>query len=149
MESRDQFIQLDEVLLFFPALLKNFIDLIFKSLDDNTPRTYIAILLVLQKDGRQPISTIAERLSVAKPNMTPIVKDLIKKGWIKKGVHQWDRRIVNVELTETGEEYLNKTVDKLNLIIRQKLSILSEEESQELFRSINSLIILGTKIIGE
>jgi len=139
-------IRLDEVLMFFPVLFKNFIDHIFSYLDDDTPRIHIGVLLVLKKHGAMPISRIGEILSVAKPNMTPIIKTLIKKGWIT-GIPQTDRRIKTIEPTQAGLDYINGIISRLEGIVAQRFACLSPGEADEFMKSLNTLIFLGNKVI--
>lgn len=140
-------IEMNDLLMFFPIHYKNFLDLIFSFIEDDTPRIHIGILLVLKKDGPMPISHIGERLSVARPNMTALVDGLEEKGWIERRISPADRRIANIEITDKGSAYMEQAITKLNTVLREKLSILSEEEVMEFMRSLSSLTSIGKKIL--
>lgn len=148
MGKNEGYIQLDDMLLFFPILFKNFIDFIFSFLDDQTPRIYIGVLLVLIKCGPMPISHIGERLSIAKPNMTPLIRDLLKNGWIKRYPSREDKRVATIELTEKGQSYITGTIKKLDCIVKEKFSILSKDESYEFVKSLDKVIALGNKVLA-
>ena len=138
---------LNDLLLFFPIHYSNFINFIFKFINDDTPRTYIGILIVLKKHGPMPISHIGERMSVAKSNMTALIDGITRREWIKRCISSSDRRVTNIELTEKGMEYIEEITTKINTVLRDKLSVLSGEETVEFMRSVDFLTAVGDKVL--
>jgi len=75
---------------------------------------------------------LAEHLVVAVNSMTSIVDGLEKKQLVRRQRSEEDRRVVRVELTDTGKE-INKSLVEVNMrLFRTMLGALTEDE-QEIF----------------
>lgn len=106
--------------------LKNFLDA-----DDITPQQY-NILRIL-KNSELPLSTlkIREQMMDKMSDTSRIVERLLKKKLVNKQICSYDKRLVDVTLSETGVQLLqrlDKKTDKLDSII----SNLSDHETDTL-----------------
>ena len=126
-------------LIVFYQVYNNFFRYIFTFLTGDTSKIYIEALFTLKKFGQMPISYMGEKMSIAKSNMTFLIDELTKKGWVERKASAFDRRVINIELTENGSEYLKTTVEELKKILRERLNSLTDEEKQEVITSIRNL----------
>jgi MarR family transcriptional regulator, organic hydroperoxide resistance regulator len=121
---------------------------IFNKIDSENSRAGIKILFILKKKGPMPISHIAEKMAIARPNMTLIVDALTNKGLVERCSSDTDRRIINVALTGEGVRYLDKIVAKRDEILKESISILSETEKAEVTKALEVLIRASEKILN-
>jgi MarR family transcriptional regulator, organic hydroperoxide resistance regulator len=66
------------------------------------PEQNLIMLLLLETDGLTQ-NEIAKRLNKDKTNITRMISNLEKKGYIRRNVNEIDRRSFNVYLTEGGK----------------------------------------------
>src|SRR5687768_13868256 len=98
---------------------------------DLTPQQF-NILRILRGAGK-PLSTlqIRQRMLDKMSDTSRIVDRLVKKGLVKKVVCKSDRRLVDVSISDTGLELLEKldqTSDEMDSVINK----LSKEEAEKL-----------------
>jgi len=70
---------------------------------DLTFNQYNLLQLLVQNPVMLP-SELADRLTINRPTVTIILRNLEKKGWIERRTDPENRRNVQVRLTETGKE---------------------------------------------
>lgn len=81
------------------------IDAIVKQFD--MPFSHIQILCMLS-EGEMTITSISNRLGIAKPNITPLLDALWTRGLVERERSETDRRVVNVRLQPKGAELAAK-----------------------------------------
>ena len=139
---------MDEVKL--EAIVQNFISIIplFKKklLHDNCKfdkgnlnHSHFQILVVLKKEGQQPISEVAKKLFISTPNMTKLLNKLIDEGMIERIPGEKDRRIININLTEKGSTYLKSSFLEIQSSLKDKISSLPDEKLDKLNDSLLTL----------
>lgn len=148
-KSRDEYLMSDSI-LFYPVQYNNYVNYIFSLLGEaNTPKIYVLILLTLRKFGPMPISRIGEWVGIAKPNMTAVIDGLTEKGWIKRSSSETDRRVINIEMTKAGKEYLEDLAARLYPIMQEQFAMLSDDEVEKMVSSLEYLVLIGKKLIKE
>lgn len=148
-KSRNEYLMSDSI-LFYPIQYSNYVNYIYSLLGEaNTPKVYILILLTLRKFGPMPISRIGEWVGIAKPNMTAVIDGLTEKGWIIRNSASTDRRIINIEMTETGKEYLKGLINRLYPIMQEQFAKLSDEDVEKMVSSLECLVSIGKKLIKD
>jgi len=100
---------------------------------------HIQILSRLNHEGTQTVSELGRELMIAKPNMTPPLRKLAEDGLIARDSDRYDRRIVNVSITDTGRGYLDEYCERVSEYIMEKLPLLSGEN---LYEFTNALIMV-------
>ena len=70
---------------------------------DLTFNQYNLLQLLVQNPVMLP-SELADQLTINRPTVTVILRNLEKKGWIERRTDPENRRNVQVRLTETGKE---------------------------------------------
>jgi DNA-binding MarR family transcriptional regulator len=147
-KSRDEYLISDSI-LFFPIQYSNYVNYIYSLAGEpSIPKIYVLTLLSLKKFGPMPISRIGEWIGIAKPNMTAIIDGLTEKGWISRKTSATDRRVINIEMTRAGEEYLQNLIARLFPIMQEQFSRLNDEELKQMVSSLECLVALGKKLIN-
>lgn len=97
MELTDEVIQLPPIL--FSRLKFGFFE---KS--ELTPPQFAVLMNLKLQDTPMRMTDLAKKLRTSMPTMTGIVSRLVKRGFVKRGIHPSDRRVVTVEITMKGKQ---------------------------------------------
>lgn len=146
MDLQQRDVKVQDFIEFY-HFYNSFVQFIMKELDGETPKAYIAILLVLEKYGPLPISHIGDRLCITKSNMTPLIDGMEEKGFITRQASASDRRIINVVETEEGAKYIADALLKLNDLLRSRDSTITNEECIKALEAANTLLALGKRVL--
>ena len=142
MDSRYDALKLENQLCFpLYACSRNVIREYKPYLDrlDLTYTQYIA-MLVLWERGSLTVKELGEALYLDSGTLTPVLKSLEAKGFVKRYRSAADERVLLVELTEEGEALKEKAVEIPALI--ENAVKLSEEEAAQL-RELLSKVLGG------
>ena len=102
----------------------------FKEMD-LTP-TQFAVLETLYSKGDLRIQDLIDRMLATSGNMTVVIKNMVRDGYIQKECDPADRRSFLVSLTEKGRKKM-ETVLPLHIeTIQSIMSVLSTEEQGQL-----------------
>lgn len=104
------------------------------------PINQMMVLGVLYEEGSLSISEICKRSYISKPQMTSIIDKLLKEDFVERVHDEEDRRVININITEKGRDYSSDILEMLKENMRQKLSVLSEENLYNLANSIEIAI---------
>ncbi len=85
------------------------------------------------------VSDLAERLDVATPTATQMVKRLENAGYLERHRSKTDRRIVHVLLTTKGSEYMENAHKQFVSRFEAVVNHLGEEDSALLARLLNRI----------
>src|SRR5436190_15820428 len=68
-----------------------------------------ALVLSMVADAESPLSPnqIAERLIISRATVTGLIDSLERRGYVQRRPHRADRRMLLVELTDTGRQVAN------------------------------------------
>lgn len=138
----------DEQLNVFFRQTKKLVDIIEKDIKKQLTYTdindltlaEIGILDCINIDSEKTIKEIADSLGVALSTPTKTMDRLVKKGYINRKTSDADRRMVIARLTEKGTMALLKINEMRNNHIKLVMSILSNNEIDNLSSIINRLI---------
>jgi DNA-binding MarR family transcriptional regulator len=128
--------------IFHKKLLK--IDLSDLCRDIHISRLHMGVLLTIRHE-MLPISEVAKKLLMSKPQMTLLINQLSEVGIVEKKPNQKDRRITDITLTQKGQETMRQCDDFLKNNIKRQLSYLSPEDQQELAFSIQNIRNISDK----
>lgn len=92
-----------------------------------TPSQFF-VLMYLSKKGSSKVSKLAEHLDVKPSAVTLMMDRLEQHGFVVREHDKKDRRVVNIRLTDEGEEKLRHALQERRDIVRRYLSFLNEEE---------------------
>ena len=114
--------------------------------DFSIPPSHVRVIFYLLEFNSSPISQIAENLGISKPNITPIIDNLINCGLVNRYNDPNDRRILRVELTDKAFELLEAFRNVIRNSFAEKISPLSNDEIAILDTSISNLIAILNKL---
>ncbi len=107
------------------------------------PHSHMKAILHIAHSGPCPVSKIASDLIISKPNMTPIIDNLISEGFVNRFNDPNDRRIVMIEATEKAHVFLEENKQRLKSMLAEKIAVLSDKDLEEL----KTLILPMTDLI--
>lgn len=96
----------------------------------------LMVLGILHEHGSLCISEICKKLFISKPQMTIIVDKLVKSDLVYRIYNNKDRRTINIDLTEKGNEYCRNLLKTFKENLSHKLITLSEEDLTTLLNSV-------------
>ena len=113
----------------------------------NVSRQQLAVMRVLWQTGPVPISEVARRLLVPRPQMTALADQLIGQKLADRASDKVDRRVTNIKLTPKGRKVLKEAREQARQQINERLSVLDEADLAELSTLLESLKKIGDKIL--
>lgn len=85
------------------------------------------------------MTRIAEELDITKGTLSVSIKRLEEKGYLKRRINKYDRRFVELDLTEKGKE-INDLRQKFRYeMIRNTIDGFEEEEAEVLIKGLAKL----------
>jgi len=106
---------------------------------DLSPATGLVLSILV--DSETPVSpnNIADRLIISRASVTSLLDSLEKRGFAKRQPNLYDRRMILIELTDSGRQVANK----FRLIVHQHqkvwLNALNEKEQEQLIKMLQRL----------
>ena len=107
---------------------------------NNIGLAQLHILLLLDKEDKLPMYEIADRMSVSKPNLTPLVDKLFDLGYIERRLGELDRRITFISLTGKGKAYIYNYKQNVMEIISSMFSSMSQQDYEKLGDALDTVI---------
>jgi MarR family 2-MHQ and catechol resistance regulon transcriptional repressor len=101
--------------------------------------TQYAVLEALYHKGPLPLGEISSLLLVTGGNITYVVDQLEKRGFVRRERAVTDRRVIYAALTPEGEELIERTFPRHAEFIGDLFSALGDDESHELHRLLKKL----------
>lgn len=92
-----------------------------------TPSQF-GVLEALYHLGDMPIGKLGEKILVTGGNMTVILDNLEKQGYIERIKSPTDRRSLFIKLTEKGRTLIEQVFPGHKLFVAEIISVLTEEE---------------------
>jgi len=106
----------------------------------------IAVLFILNKVGKSPMSELGKFLLVSKPNITFLVDHLVKDGLVRRVPDESDRRAIYVHLTNKGKKFVQRKKEQALAVITEKLSTLDDLDLDDLSKSLDKVIAVLSKL---
>lgn len=92
------------------------------------------LLEPLYSKGDMCVGELIQKTLATSGNMTVIIKNAEKNGWIRRYPDPKDARSFRLTLTERGREQIEKALPKHIENIGRILSVLTDEDKQDLIR---------------
>ncbi|MTK12755.1 MAG: MarR family transcriptional regulator [Clostridiaceae bacterium] len=96
----------------------------------------LMVLGILNEEGSLSISEICRKLAISKPQMTIILDKLVQNDLVYRTYNDKDRRTININITESGNEYCKNLSEVFKENLSHKLIALSEEDLTTLLNSL-------------
>jgi DNA-binding MarR family transcriptional regulator len=91
------------------------------------------------RKGSKSISELADAKQISRPAISQAVDLLVERGLISRQQSTQDRRWVDLELTQSGNDILNTIYKKNSDWMEEKLAVLRPEELQCLLSGLEAL----------
>lgn len=109
------------------------------------------IICINEKNSDEPgvkVSDLSEELHSTMPATSKMLKNLEDKGYILRITDTKDRRVVYINLTESGTLIIKDAFVKLHDISKKAIMRLGESDANELIRILNKLYeAMNTELI--
>lgn len=100
------------------------------------------VLKAIDTNGPSSLAELSRYLNVSSANMTGLVDRLEKKGLVKRGSKEGDRRITIVVLTETGKPLSRSVPDPIEEKLIHGLDHVSTDELKKITDAIHEVVAL-------
>jgi DNA-binding MarR family transcriptional regulator len=117
--------------------------LLLRQVDAELSRTELGLLRTLS-DGARRITELAELEGLAQPTTTIMIKQLEQEGLVQRERRSDDRRVVLVDLTESGRLALEVHRDGVREAIGEYLAEITDEQVDQLAAATETLAQLVT-----
>jgi DNA-binding MarR family transcriptional regulator len=108
--------------------------------------SHFHLLMLIEDEGAVTNGRISETLSIAPPNVTPLITKLLNEGYITRVPDERDRRVIWNQLTEKGERILLERRDSFRRLFEERLAFLNEDETNRLIESLKTLTEIVEKM---
>ncbi len=106
-------------------------------------------LISIEKYGNPSLSGFGKMLNISKSQMTLKMDKLTEAGYTERKPDKKDRRIIRIELTPEGRNFIRNSKKTVKESMTQILSPLTYEEIEELKKSISTIKKIVLKIQDE
>ena len=106
---------------------------------DLSPATGLVLSILADSETTVSPNNIADRLIISRASVTSLLDSLEKRGFVKRQPHISDRRMIVVELTDSGRQVANKYRPIVHQHQKVWLNALSEKEQEQLIKMLQRL----------
>jgi DNA-binding MarR family transcriptional regulator len=103
-------------------------------------------LTLIDEYGNPSISNLGKKINVSKSQMTSRVDQLVSEGLIERVNDNQDRRIIRIQLTKNGKEFLRNSQKNIETNMNELIAPLSVEDLEDLETSIQTIKKIVLKI---
>lgn len=104
------------------------------------------VLEVLLHKGPLPVNTIGEKVLLTSGSITTAVDRLEKKGLVRRGKSELDRRVVLVRLTDAGRGLISKTFEAHAEDLDRLFDVFNDDERAQFAKLSRKLGVFAEKI---
>ena len=106
---------------------------------DLTPSSGLVLGILADFGEPLPPNKIAERLIISRASVTSLIDSLERRGYVRRAPHSTDRRMLLIELTDTGRQVAHD----FRLLVHQNqktwLAVLTEQEQTQLIDTLHRI----------
>ncbi len=122
----------NEIFLLFLAINSKIVNHNQMLKNCSFPPSHMKVVFYLYFNGPSSVSKIAKDLVISKPNMTPIIDNLIAEGYAIRYDDPNDRRMIIIEATEKAHQLLEQKKRDTLEALSDKLSDLDTKDLETL-----------------
>jgi DNA-binding MarR family transcriptional regulator len=100
---------------------------------------HLHVLIVLDREGVQPMARLAEWLDVSRSSATGIVDRMEERGLVARQRDSSDRRVVRVVITDGGRGVLAALDEDRRKMIGELLDELSDDDLEGFLRGVRAM----------
>jgi DNA-binding MarR family transcriptional regulator len=130
----------ENLLYILPIFHKKFLKIDVSNFcrDIHMSRLHLGILETIYHE-KQPISEVAKKFLISKPQMTHLINQLVIAKMVEKKNNPKDRRVTDVTLTEKGLKTMTQCDEFLKKNLKCQLSFLNPDDQNSLAFSIQKI----------
>ncbi|WEG14701.1 MarR family transcriptional regulator [Pullulanibacillus sp. KACC 23026] len=136
---------MEEYIALIPNVFRSFSELNEKADELSHLQKHVIEFIYMQKRAIN-IKDISAGLQIAKQQLTGLVKELEKKGYLTKVTDPKDKRAIQVTLTPAGREVEESKWKAIYQKLEKKLEKLNAEEQMDLRYALHKVNVLLTKV---
>src|SRR5690606_9662390 len=95
------------------ASLSEFFEPVFRALHLSEHSFHVLCLLIASETGTLSPSELSDMVGTSRPNMTRIIEELERQGWVSRKVVARDARRYAITITDIGRAKVEETVPRL------------------------------------
>ncbi|WP_067619146.1 MarR family winged helix-turn-helix transcriptional regulator [Alicyclobacillus acidiphilus] len=119
---------------------------LMRRLKNELTPSQVFLLHLVKKEGKCPISRLADKMEVARSSITLMLDRLEGHGFVVRERDAEDRRVVTVELTPAGENALENVLAIRKRVIEHCLKQFSEKELEGLLGGLDKLASIAASM---
>ncbi|WP_205326078.1 MarR family winged helix-turn-helix transcriptional regulator [Glycomyces sp. YM15] len=100
---------------------------------------FVVLWVIWIEDGLETREA-AEAAAISKATLTGVVKTLAARGWIRRIPSTVDRRLVNLELTQSGKDLMEDLFPKFNAGEAELVAGLSQRRIDEMTKALRQIV---------
>ena len=104
----------------------------FRTIDAKVSETFKEFNLTPTQFGVMDVLNAKGRMLATSGNMTVVIKNMEKKGWLTREACQTDKRAFEVDLTDEGRRIIQAAIPPHQRAIEETFSVLTPEEQAQL-----------------
>ena len=104
-----------------------------------SPSTGLALGILADAAAPLPPHQIAEKLIISRATITGLLDSLEKRGYVRRVPHASDRRMLLIELTESGRQVAHDFRLRVHQQQNEWLAALSQPEQEQLIAALHRL----------
>ncbi len=104
---------------------------------ENLTAPQFGVLEILYKTGPVPLKRLSEEMMVTGANITCVMDNLEKEGFVKRIFSKEDRRVILADLTTAGKAKIGSIMPKYSDNIAALTAVLNEHEQKELVKLLS------------
>lgn len=104
----------------------------------NLTPTQFSVLETLYSKGKLRIQDLIDSMLATSGNMTVVIKNMERDGWISRSYDPNDRRSFLIQLTEQGQKKIEIVLPEHIENIRHMTAILSKNDKEDLVRILKT-----------
>lgn len=136
--DKDTLLDLKTIIVLHKAerTIRNLEAQIFKK-HDLTP-TQFSVLETLYSKGELRIQDLIDSMLATSGNMTVVIKNMERNGWISRSCDPNDRRSFRIQLTDQGQKKIEAVLPEHMANIRHMTDLLSQNDKEDLVRILKT-----------
>lgn len=130
------------IITLFPAMMKkirwyaNFTEM---------PKQQLMLLHAISRHENMPMSFYSDRLIISKPNLTVLADKLIEAGHIERNAAPDDRRLIVLNITPRGRDYMGRVWNEMTESLMKKFERIDDKTLSRL----NDIVVEMDEIISK
>lgn len=136
--DKDTLLDLKTIIVLHKAerTIRNLEAQIFKK--HNLTPTQFSVLETLHSKGKLRIQDLIDSMLATSGNMTVVIKNMERDGWISRSCDPNDRRSFRIQLTDRGQKKIEAVLPEHMDNIRHMTDLLSQNDKEDLVRILKT-----------